>query len=147
MKRLDNTAYEWSKFQAKEKKIMSHKRNWWSLFYDYHEIEKWFTDRWVKCSVAWWATSSESIWKFWYYCNDYECTDELVKSLKTIFDIYMAEKWLAYPANAHYKWIVLAELSKIWIWLFIEERFDDTYKDYRSYDYYVTTHYCTEFKK
>lgn len=144
--RLNNTAYEWSNIQQ-EKWKMTHERNPWDWFYNYHKIEKWFNDRWVKCKISWWATSSESIWKFWYYCNDSYCTDELDKSLKTIFDIYMSEKWLKYPANAHYKWITLPELSKIWLWISIKERFDDTYSNYRSFDYYVTTHYCTEFKK
>lgn len=145
--RLNNTAYEWSKIQSEEKKIMSHKRDSEDVFYDYKKIEKWFNDRWVKCNVAWWATTSESIWKYWYYCNSNDCTSKLDESLKEIFDIYMSEKWLAYPANAHYKWIILPELTKIWIWIRIEQRYDDTYEDYRSYDYYITTHYCTTFKK
>ena len=144
--RLDNTSYEWSKIQSKEKKIMSHKRNTWDIYYDYKKIEKWFNERWVKCKVKWWATTSESIWKFWYYCNDYNCTDELNKSLKEIFNIYMSEKWLWYPADAHYRWIVHKDLTKIWLWLRIEQNFSDEYENYRSYDYYVTTHYCTEFK-
>jgi len=145
--RLNNTAYEWSKTQAEEKKMMSHIRNDWDKFYDYKKIEKWFNDRWVKCKVVWWATTSESIWKYWYYCNDNDCTDELDSSLKEIFNIYMSEKWLWWFAEAHYRWITHKDLTKIWLWLRIEEVYDDTYKDYRSFNYYVTTHYCTSFKK
>jgi hypothetical protein len=144
--RLDSTAYKWSKQQQTDK-IMSHKRNPWDWFYNYPVIEKWFNDRWVKCKILWWTTSSESVWKFWYYCNDYDCTDELIETLKWIFDIYMAEKGLGSPADAHYRWIINSNLSKIWLGINIEESFEDTYKDYRSYNYYVTTHYCTEFKK
>lgn len=143
--RLNNTAYEWSKAQQERWK-MTHERTIWDWFYNYPIIEKWFNDRWIKCKVLWWATSSESIWKFWYYCKDSDCTDELITSLKQIFDIYMAEKWLWYPADAHYKWITLTELSKIWLWISIAEDLNDWYGEYRSYNYYVTTHYCTEFK-
>lgn len=145
--RLDNTSYEWSKTQSEEKKIMSHKRDSWDTYYDYNKIEKWFNNRWVKCEVKWRTTSSESIAKYWYYCNDYDCTDELNKSLKEIFDIYMAEKWLWWLAEWHYRWITSENLTKIWLGLRIEEDFTDRYNNYRSYNYYVTTHYCTEFKK
>lgn len=144
--RLNNTAYEWSKFQD-WKWFMSHKRTSDWPFYDYDQIEKWFTDRWVKCKVKSRVTTSESIWKFWYYCNDSNCTDELIKSLKVLFDIYINEKWMWYPADAHYRAIVHKELSKMWLWLSIRRDFTDEYKNYKSYNYYVTTHYCTEFKK
>jgi len=139
-KRLDNTAYEWSKEQ-KWKQIMSHKRSPDWPFYDYHEIEKWFTDRGVRCLVRWWATSSESIWKFWFDCNDWDCTQELTDSIKVIFDIYMAEKTLPFSQNAHYRWIVHTDLTKIWLWISIRETNETNY-----YEYYITTHYCTEFK-
>lgn len=144
--RLNSSAYEWSVVQQNNW-IMNHKRESWDIYYDYKKIEKWFNSRWIICNIAGWATTSESVWKYWYYCNDNECTDELSKSLKEIFNIYMTEKWLWYPADAHYKWIVHINLSKIWLWINIKENFTDTYWNYRSYDYYVTTHYCTTFKK
>lgn len=146
-KRLDNTAYEWSKIQAKEKNRMSHIREWEKWPYDYKVIEKWFNVRWIKCSLVNRATTSESIAKHGYYCRDWECSDELIKSLREVFDLYMWEKWLEYPDNAHYKWIISSDFSQMWIWLSLYERFDDTYKDYRSFDYYLTIHYCTNFKK
>ena len=139
--RLDNTAYNWSKEQN-WKWIMSHKRTSTGPYYDYKQIEKWFNNRWVRCEIKWWTTTSESIWKFWYYCNSNDCTNKLSESLKVIFDIYMAEKWLWYPANAHYRWIISDNLSKIWLWISIRKTNE---KDY--YEYYVTTHYCTKFKK
>ena len=141
--RLDDTAYEWSKYQKLNNKKMSHKRNKWDKYYDYHKIENWFTNRWIKCKVKWNTTTSESIWKFWFYCKkNQDCTDALTESLRVIFNIYMAEKNLWYPANAHYKWIMSVNISKIWLWLSLYKTDE---KDY--YEYYVTTHYCTEFKK
>lgn len=139
--RLNNTAYEWSKEQVKIWKI-SHERYKNDGFYNYQKIENWFNNRWIKCIPKNWATTSESIWKFWYYCSDSDCTNEFLESLKDIFDIYMNEKWLKYPANAHYRWITLDTLSKIWIWVGFYKTDE---KDY--YQYYVTTHYCTKFIK
>lgn len=144
--RLNSTAFEWSKEQDFKWK-MTHERVNWDWYYNYPKVEKWFNKRGVKCKISWGATSSESIWKYWYYCKDNDCTDELSKSLKVIFDIYMSEKWLWYPADAHYKWITLPSLNKIWLWIYLKENFNDTYLDFKSYDYYVTTHYCTNFKK
>ena len=124
-----------------EKWIMDHKRNYWDASYDYHKIEKWFQERWVKCKPKNRVTSSESIWKFWYYCKDNECTDELLKSVKQIFDIYMAEKWQSY--DLHYRAITHASISKMWVWIAIKKSEDEWFNNY--YDYYITTHYCTEF--
>lgn len=138
-KRLDNTWYEWSKKQRSDW-FISHKKYWDTEFYNYKVVEKWFNDRWVKCKVSGWATSSESIWKFGYGCTDSDCTDEFLESLKVIFDIYMDEKDLWYPADAHYRWITLWSLKKMGIWLafYKTDKKDD-------YEYYMTTHYCTEF--
>lgn len=136
--RLDTTSYERSTEQ-KDKWIMEHKRDPWDSYYNYNKIENWFQDRWVKCEVKGWATSSESIWKYWYYCTDWECTDEILESLKIIFDIYMAEKWQSY--DAHYRAIIHKDLSKIWIWISVKETTDEHYNDF-----YVTTHYCTKFR-
>ncbi|QFR39095.1 SH3 domain-containing protein [Candidatus Gracilibacteria bacterium 28_42_T64] len=144
--RLDNSAYEWS-YISDQKGVMEHKRNYFDVYYDYKVIEKWFNDRGVICKVKNRATSSESIGKYGYKCTDNDCTDELINSLKEIFDIYMAEKGLSYPANAHYKAITHADISKIGLGLAISDAPVDENgwggKNY--YNYYVTTHYCTEF--
>lgn len=139
-KRLNNTAIEWSHTNY-EKKIIDHKRNTNDSWYDYNKIENWFQERWVHCKIKWWTTSSESIWKYWFYCRDWECSEELSISLKEIFDIYMAEETLSYPANAHYKAIISPNISKVWLWISL---YQSDLPDY--YEYYMTTHYCTEFK-
>jgi len=145
--RLDNSAYEWS-YISDQKWVMEHKRYYGDIYYDYHKIEKWFNDRWVNCKVKNRATSSESIWKYWYKCTGNDCTDELLESLKVIFDIYMAEKGLPYPANAHYKAITHSDISKMWLWLTMSNApIDENWWGWKNYyEYYVTTHYCTEFK-
>jgi hypothetical protein len=136
--RLDNTAYEWSVI-SEDKWVMEHKRHYFDEYYDYNVIETWFQDRWVKCKVINWTTSSESVWKFWYICKDNDCTDEIIPALRVIYDIYLAEKWQSY--DAHYRAISHKDITKIWIWITMEE------KEKNNYDFYVTTHYCTEFEE
>jgi len=145
--RLNDTAYEWSTL-SKNKWVMDHKRDLKDWFYDYKKIERWFKDRWVECKVKNRTTASESIWSFWYYCNDWDCTKPAETALKKIFDMYIAEKWKSRSKTPHYRAIVSPVFSKIWLWLFVKEdkEFTKDYPWYRYYDFYVTTHYCTEFK-
>lgn len=138
--RLENTAIEWS-YNNYNKWKMDHKRDSNDSWYDYNKIENWFQERGVTCSVKWWTTSSESIAKYWYYCTDWECSNELNTSLKVIFDIYMNEKTLSYPANTHYKAIVSPNITKMWFWISV---YKSDLPDY--YEYYIATHYCTEFQ-
>lgn len=136
--RLDNTAYERS-MESLDKWVLDHRREAWETNYDYKKIENWFQERWVKCKVKNRTTSSESIWKFAYLCDDSDCSDDLYKTTKTIFDIYMAEKWTSY--DLHYRAIAHSNITKIWLWFGIKGPDHEWF-----YDYYITTHYCTEFE-
>ena len=138
--KLNNTAIEWS-YNNYDKQTMDHKRDTFDSWYDYNKIEKRFQDRWVHCPVKWTTTTSESIWKYGFYCTDWECSHELKQSLKEIFDIYMAEKTLSYPDNAHYKAIVSQDISKIWLGITLYKSDLPNY-----YEYYMATHYCTDIK-
>lgn len=145
--RLNNTAFQWS-INNKEKWIMDHKRFDNSSFYDYSQIENWLLDRWVKCKAINGITSSESLWYHSYYCkkNKSDCSDEAIKASKEIFQMFMSEKWLKYPLDAHYRAIVHKNLNYIWFWMAIKK--DENNNDFKDYDYYkiyITTHYCTEF--
>lgn len=133
--RLNNTSYLWSKKQ-REDWFLSYKKYWDNEIYSYNSVNKWFTDRWVNCKVEWWAGTRESVWKFWYKCTDQNCSDEFLNSLKVIFDIFMSKKW----NNANYLAITQPNLKKIWLWIAIYETKEDNY-----YEYYITSHYCSEF--
>lgn len=138
--RLKTTAYEWSTYQNKIGEV-THKRDKKDSYYNYQKIDKWFSNRWVKCEIVWWATTSESIWKHSYYCKDNDCSDELIESMRKVFFMYMKEKNLKSPNNPHYKWIVNNNLSKMWLGISIKE------SKKNHYDFYLTTHYCTKFKE
>lgn len=137
-KYLNNTSFEWSENQ-KSFWEMSHKRLESDNFYNHRSIENWFWNRWIKCSPKWGISVTESIAKYSFYCDKENCTDELIKSIREIFLIYMAEKWLKYPDNAHYRAIIHKNLSEIWLWISINET-----STKNLYEYYLTSHYCTE---
>ncbi len=138
---LNNTANAWS-YEMAKRWIMTHKRNPNTKnYYNHNEIKDWLKERWVKCIPIKWITFSESIWINYFKCNKNNCTENLDKSLKEIFNLYYQEKWLPYPQNAHYKAIVHPWLSKIWLGLVIKN------DNYWYFKVYITTHYCSKLKK
>lgn len=137
-KKLENTALEWS-YNNYFKQSMDHKRDYRDGWYDSTKVNNWFVQRWVNCPVSWYTRESESIAKYGFYCNDWECSEEFKESLKVIFDIYYAEKYLSYPENAHYLAIVSKNLKTLWVWYTLYQTADPEY-----YEYYLTTHYCTK---
>lgn len=138
--KLDITAFEWS-YISRSKTTMDHKRNPGDSYYDYNTITSWFANRWVTCRNANGSTSSESIGWGNFYCMDSDCTNEIQDVMKEIFDMYMAEKWLKYPADAHYRAIVHNSFK--YIWLGVTTKKSTEKNDY--YTLYITTHYCTDF--
>lgn len=135
--KLEKTAYEWSNI-SKNSWIVTHKRSSWDSYYDYYKISNWFKDRGVVCKNVYWVTYSENIGYWYYSCNDWECSDELIDSLKSTFDFYMAEKYKS--SQTHYLSLINSYFTKIWLWIDISNSWNWKYK------YYLTVHYCTEVK-
>lgn len=135
---LDATASEWSKI-SKERWEISHKRNVWDSYYDYDIINSWFKEKGVVCKNIYRVTHTENTWWGMFSCNDNECTDELIKSVRSNFDFYMSEKDDEY--KPHYLSITNNYFTKIWFWIELEKINSSSYK------YYLTTHYCTELIK
>lgn len=132
--RLEKTALEWSQI-AQSRGEMTHKRSSWDVYYDYNKITSWFKNRWVVCENIYRVTHSENIWWGSYSCKDGECTDELIKSIRSTYDYYMAEKYKDY--KAHYESVVNKYFTKIGLGIVVEEMSNNQYK------YYLTVHYCT----
>lgn len=134
--KLNDTAEEWSDTSL-AKWVMSHKRDTNDSYYNYNKITSRFKNRWVLCKNINRITHSENIWRWYYKCSDSnDCTDKLISWTKEVFDMYMAEKGKA--SRAHYDSIVMNEFSKIWVWIAIKKSGNS------SYEFYITTHYCTE---
>lgn len=135
---LEKSATTWSN-QAKEKWEISHKRNETDGFYDYNSINKWFWDNEIVCKNIDSITHTENIWWWGYTCTDWECSDELSTAIKRAFDAYMDEKWT--QSDAHYRSLTQQYFKSIWLWISIDDKWDN------YYEYYLTIHYCTNLVK
>ncbi|MDD2870691.1 MAG: CAP domain-containing protein [Candidatus Gracilibacteria bacterium] len=138
--KLNYSSFKWSETQN-QRGDMSHKRELNDSYYDYSKIKNWLTNNNVNCILSGGVTFSESIGKFGYYCYDDDCSDELIDGLKQIYKIYENEKGLNYPENAHYLAIVNPYYTKIGLGISIKKTSEKNY-----YDFYVTTHYCSNLK-
>jgi len=130
--KLESTALDWSKV-SKTRWYMDHKRSSWDAYYDYNKITTWFKDRGVVCKNIYGVTHTENIWYWYYTCNDSDCTDELINSIRSTFDFFYWEKYKDY--QAHYLSIINKYFTQIWLWIEIDEQ---------NNRYYLTVHYCTE---
>jgi hypothetical protein len=119
---------------------MSHKRDPNDVYYDYYKITSRFADRLVVCKNINRITNTENIWRWYYDCSDSnDCTEKLISWTKEVFDFYMTEKGKS--NQVHYESVVKKEFNKIWLWISIKKSGDN------SYEFYITTHYCTELEK
>ncbi len=132
---LDGTAEEWSDL-ALDRWYIDHRRSSWDAYYNYSKISSWFAKRWVVCKNLNRITFSENIWIWTYKCNDDDCSDELAKATKNVFNFFVNE----WPWWAHYECVVNKKFSKIWLWISIKKVSSNSYK------FYLTTHYCTELQ-
>jgi uncharacterized protein YkwD len=133
---LDKTALEWSQIALKRDRIV-HKRDLSDdLFYNYKEIKKWFLDRGLDFTNIKGYTFTENIGYGYYVCGDYDCTEKLIKSIRSTFNFFMAEKNLKERwQRAHYESIVNKYFREIGLGIIIDED---------NKGYYLTVHYATE---
>lgn len=130
--RLENTANEWSEYMN-NLWTWTHKRSKNDGFYTYSSLENWFGDRWLEFANVKWVTFTENVWVWYVSCKQEECTDEVIKAIKTTRNMYM---WEAKYRWAHYKSLVQPRFRYIWFWLVINSK----------NKYYLTVHYATSIK-
>ncbi len=128
---LNDTASLWSK-QAAQKGSISHKRPGQTVYYDYARMVKWFLGLGVAFANEDRSTFSESIGYGTYKCSVKDCTQELIESMRSTFDFYMAEK--GKKSAPHYNSIMNKSFKKAGLGIAINP-------DQKTY--YVTTHYGT----
>jgi uncharacterized protein YkwD len=130
--RLTVTASDWNRVFAEGKWQNHHRRNPGDTYYDYKKITAWFAERGVVGKVVGGATTTENVGYGYYNCNSSDCTDTLIRAIRSTFDYYMSEK--SYN-GLHYKSIVQPNFRKIGLDIIVvpsEKR------------YYLTVHYITE---
>ena len=131
--RLDSTAYDWNQVFTSGKGQNHHRRNLWDSYYSFSTIDRWFLTRGINPIVINRAKHTENVGYGSYSCSSSDCTDVLIRSIRSTFDFFMSEKGKAY--DAHYRSIIQPNFSKIWLSVIVvpgERR------------YYLTVHYITE---
>lgn len=131
--RLDSTAYDWNIVFARGKWENHHRRNPGDSYYDFPVIDAWFSARGINPKVVNRVKNTENVGYGYYSCNESDCTDELIASIRSTYDFFMSEKGKSY--DAHYRSIVQPYFTKIGMDIIVvpsEKR------------YYMTIHYITE---
>ncbi len=131
--RLDSTAHDWNIRFADGKWLNHHRRNPWDSYYDFPVIDAWFTARGVSPKVINRSKNTENVGYGYYDCNSSDCTDALIRSIRTTYDFFYSEKWKAY--DAHYRSIVNPYFTRVGMDIIVvpsERR------------YYLTMHFITE---
>lgn len=129
---LSQTAIFWSDL-AKKRGYINHKRDGQAAYYDYKMIESWFSSRGLDFENVNRATFTENIGWGYYKCSKEDCTDDLIKSIRSTFDFFMSEKGKSYAP--HYKSIVKPEFRELGLGIAIDEA---------ANKYYLTVHYATK---
>lgn len=132
--KLDATAYDWNKVFASGRWQNHHRRNPWDVYYDYSKITSWFKERGVVGKVVNGATTTENVWWGTYSCSSSDCTDNLIRSIRSTFDFFMSEK--SYN-GAHYRSVMSSAFTKIGLSVIVEPS---------ERRYYLVVHYITEFE-
>lgn len=127
---LERSANVWSDvLKSEERTVNTHIRKPSDGYYNYNSM----SERFRNLDISFWSdwSFSESVGRGYYKCDKTDCTDELLKSLKTTRDFFMSEKdrnWV------HYKAISSKVFSQIGIGISV-----DTSKK----RYYFVLHYWT----
>ncbi len=127
---LDRTALLWST-QAVTRGSISHKRPGQTAYYDYTIIKKWFADQGVTFTGKG-TVFTESIGWGTYSCKEKDCTQKLIKSLRTTFDFYVREK--GKKSRPHWNSMVSMQFTQLGVGIALDSVHGR---------YYVTTHYGT----
>jgi len=133
---LEWTAITWANNLAssgKTKNLHARKSSDW--YYNYDSLLNWFTGLWVKFPRSmwwWWASFSESIGYGMYRCVGTDCTQSLIKSIRTTWDwVIMKEKA---SNGSHYKAATMKYFTQMWVGIAVSNG-----------RYYMVIHYWVDF--
>lgn len=132
---LEYSADQWNKIMIWRDQ-WSHQRTIGDSFYNYKKIELWFKNLWLEFVNIKRTTFVENVWvRRGWKCKEEECSDEVIKELREIFEYYMAEEGT--QRDAHFKSMVNPNFKIGWLAFDISS----------SKKLYFTVHYATEIKE
>ncbi len=128
---LMRTAQSWAD-HAQVSGAITHKRQGQSAYYDYNRMEEWFASLDLSFRNINRITFTENIGWGVYKCSKEDCTADLIKALRTTFDMYVAEKDKA--SKPHWNSMVNPEFRLAGVGMTVDET---------RGRYYFTAHYGT----
>jgi len=132
---LNRSAHIWSEYAKSQGKI-THKRPGQTAYYDYNMIKDWFSSLGLSFENVQRVTFTENIGSGPFRCSETDCTDELINSIRSTFDFYMAEKDKEY--KPHYNSVMNEYFNDIGLGIVVDEA---------AGKYYLTVHYGTKVIK
>ncbi len=127
---LTRTATVWAVYN-KDRGYMNHKRPGTTAYYDYTAIENWFENLGLTFKNDGGYTYTENIGYGPYYCEEDDCTTDLLEAIRYTYDYFISEQGSSY--SPHWNSIVASRFKEIGFGLTVD---DDSY--------YLTVHYATE---
>lgn len=83
----------------RKKQSADHKRFAWSSYYDYTQIEHWFDELGVQFTNDNRSTFTENVGYSYFVCDEKDCTDEAITSLKSVYEYFISEEGKAYDLH------------------------------------------------
>lgn len=111
----------------------THKRTSADRYYNYDTIINRFSSLGVNFNQGGGTLFSESIGRWIYSCTKADCTDDLIKAIKSTFKFFMSEKGKA--SQPHYKGIINKQFTKIGLGIAYNAA---------SKKYFLVTHYSVD---
>lgn len=127
---LNRSATIWSEY-VKTRGYMDHKRPGQTAYYDYNLIKNWFKNLGLTFQNKSGVTFTENIGWGFFTCSASDCTEEMLASIRTTFDFFMAEKNKAY--RPHYDSVMNDSFQEIGLGIALKDG-----------KYYLTVHYGTQ---
>lgn len=113
----------------------THQRKSTDGYYSYASIKQRFIDQgitFLNKEKNGQALFTENLWRWYYTCKKTDCTDDLIKAIKTTRSFFMSEKGKSY--RPHYN-AIAGNFSHIGLWI-----------GFSNGKYYLVTHYTQALK-
>lgn len=128
---LSKTATLWSEHAA-EKGSIDHKRYGKKAYYDFWAIRDWFKEQGLTFKKIGGQEFVENIGWGVYTCNEYDCTQELIRGIESTFSFFYNEKGKKY--RPHYESLMSDTYKEIGVGIDLDQK---------AKKYYLTVHYAT----
>ena len=110
-----------------------HKRFSTSAYYDYRQLVDRFGEYWIEFENVQRATFTENVGYATMRCDQGDCTDDAIESLRYVYEYFRSEEWQAY--DAHRRTMIHPLFTVMGVGISVDEQLGRIY---------ITIHYGTD---